>query len=118
MKYIYLILGILLSVSQVFSQKKINDLVLDINSNSAVYPFSDQHQLLHYLLINNKSNSIIYKLNDKMQVEDSILQTKLDSKYKVNSGSMIENGQPVLFWSTKNKDAFIAQKFDFNKKRI
>ncbi|MBW3518352.1 hypothetical protein [Flavobacterium sp. NKUCC04_CG] len=113
MKYTLLILGILLSVSQVFGQKKINNLNLDIKGNSVVNQFSDQEQLLNYLLINNKSTSNIYKLNAKMQVEDSIPHTKIDSKYKVNSGSLIENGQPVLFWSTKSKNAFISQKFDF-----
>ncbi len=117
MKHIFLILGVLLSVSQIFGQKPINSLRLNIKGEAQAYQFTDQKQSLNYLLVNDRVNASVYKLNAKMQVEDSIHQAKLDSKYNKFTGSIIENDQPVLFWSTKNSSAIISQKFDFKDRK-
>lgn len=114
MKYIFLLLGMLLSVSQVFAQKPIKGLNLNIRGEAQAYHIPDLEQELNYLVINDRNNSSIYKLNAKMQLEDSIHQNKIDSKYILNTGAIIENSEPVLFWSTKNSTSIISQKFDFN----
>ncbi|WP_430614536.1 hypothetical protein [Flavobacterium sp. JP2137] len=113
MKNLYAILGILLTVSQAFGQVAVGGFETPLQEKAQAYVVSDHEQAVNYLLLHKKEQSRIYKLNAQMQVEDSISPIALDSKYTQNAGSLIEDGQPVLFWSTKNKNSYASQKYDF-----
>lgn len=105
----------LLSASQLFAQKQVASLPIRIEGDAQAYHIADPLQAINYLLINDKDHSTFYKLNNKLVVEDSIREVKIDSKYKKNSGSILEGNSPVLFWSNSNNSTYVSQKFDFSE---
>ncbi len=118
MKHIFLILGMLLSASQVFGQKQVGSLPLKIEGDAQAYHIADPLLAINYLLINDKDYSTFYKLDSKLVVQDSIREVKIDSKYKKNAGSIQEGNSPVLFWSNSNSSTYVSQKFDFSEHKF